>query len=137
MSKDYKNSNIKYKFFGELADEIIDEEGSMYIAIRKTAWYSSDKEPTEEKAKLEIRKWKVSEGDEPDFPNKGIRFLTEEGPHNLVHTLVKNGYGNTKKILRDLKQRKDFKEAVQTMYEDDDTNSEGFFDAREDLLLEA
>lgn len=137
FDKNFK-SNLHFKFFGGL-DEIVDEKGSMYIALRKTAWYNEGKEPTEDKAKIEIRKWQVEDGESAtDSPRRGVTFLTEEGPHNLVEAMVKHGFGDTKKVLNQLKHREDFPDAVQHMYDnDEDTNNGEFFDAREMLLMEA
>ena len=129
------NKDLHYKAFGDL-DEIIDEKGAMYIAIRKIGWYTSNQSEDEAKAKLDIRKWKVTDGSsDSDIPQRGLTFLTEEGPHNLVSAMVKHGYGKTKDVLLQLKQRDDFKEAVTHMYDEEPVSDE-FFDAR-DMLLEA
>ena len=137
FNKDFK-SELHFKFFGGL-DEIVDEKGSMYIALRKTAWYNEGKEPSEDNAKIEIRKWQVQDGEsQADMPRRGVTFLTEEGPHNLTEAMVKHGFGDTKKIINQLKTRDDFPDAVQHMYDDDESmNSDEFFDAREMLLMEA
>ena len=77
-------------------DEIIDERGNAIIALREVSWNS--KPP-----KLELRKWYIS--DTGETVGKGVSFLTEEGPHQLVHALVSNGYGDTKTIVDILKTR--------------------------------
>ena len=127
--------NIKFKHFPGI-DEIIDEKGSMYIALRRTVWYNPEQgDADEKKAKLELRKWMVKDSNsENDMPQKGVSFLTEEGPHNLATALVRNGFGKTKELLLELKERPDFKDSVQHMYEGDDMDSEEFFDARAELL---
>jgi hypothetical protein len=140
MSKDNVTNfkkDIKFAFYGTI-DEIIEEKGSMYTAIRKTAWYSGDEKPDESKAKLEIRKWKVADGEsDKDIPQKGVSFMTDDGPNNLAISLLGLGYGKTKDALLKLKERKDFKNAVEHMYdEDEDMSGEEFFDARDALLLE-
>ena len=56
-----KDKVIKPIMFGDI-NEIVDEKGSMFIALRKVQWVSDDKEPDESKAKLEIRKWLVEIG---------------------------------------------------------------------------
>ena len=43
---------------------------------------------------------------------KGVSFLTDDGPHNLVDTMTKLGYGNTENILTNIKNRKDFEESL-------------------------
>lgn len=138
MAKDEKikayNNDLKYKVFKDYG--VVDEKGSMYISARNIAWYNastSKEEPDESKARFEIRKWKVTE-DGKDLAQKGVTFLTEDGPHELTHTLVNNGFGKTKDILLSLKTRDDFKDAVEHMYDGDDIDSSEFFDARTTLL---
>lgn len=125
-------SSVKFKVF-EGIDDIFDERGSEFIALRRVAWYTLGKEePTIDKAKLEIRKWRANENGE-DMPQKGVTFLTENGPHDLTKLLVQKGYGDTKELLKELKVRDDFKESVEHMY-DDNSDSDEYFDARSDLL---
>lgn len=128
-----KDKKITPVFFGSI-NETFDERGSMYLALRKTQWVREGQEPDESKAKYEIRKWVV--GPDGDTPNKGTSFLTDNGPNELAHVLLKNGFGDTKQCLLDLKTRDDFKDAVKHMY-DAETDTDGeFFDAREMLLKE-
>lgn len=128
--KDY--GSIKYKIFDGM-DNIFDEKGSTFLAMRRVGWYSADKpEPPIEKSKWELRKWQANEAGE-DIPNKGFSFLTDEGPHDLAKLLVHNGYGHTKDILIELKDRDDFEESVKHMY-DDNIDGEEYFDARTALL---
>ena len=127
---------IKHKIFaGE--DDIFDEKGSTFCALRKVAWWNPDKgeEPTEEDAKWEVRRWKAND-DGTDTANKGMTLLTEEGPHNLAEMLVNKGFGATKKLLGSLKKRDNFKDSVEHMYDEEEINSDEFFDAREELLAE-
>lgn len=127
---------VKSKIF-EGEDNIFDEKGSTFCALRKVAWYNADKneEPTEEDAKWEIRKWRAND-DGTDTPNKGMTFLTDEGPHNLAEMLVDKGFGETKKIIGSLKGRDNFKDSVEHMYDEEEINSEEFFDARTELLAD-
>ena len=130
-------NNIKYKIF-EGNDNIFDEKGSTFCALRKVAWWNPDKrddEPTAEDAKWELRKWRAND-DGTDTANKGMTFLTEEGPHNLAEMLVDKGFGITKKLLGSLKKRDNFKDSVQHMYDEEEINSDEFFDARNELLSE-
>lgn len=128
--KDY--SSIKYKVF-EGMDNIFDEKGSTFLAMRKIAWYSAGaEEPGPEKAKWDLRKWQANESGQ-DIPNKGFTFLTEDGPNDLAKMLVHNGYGDTKEILQELKERKDFEEAVNHLY-DNANDGDEYFDARTALL---
>ena len=123
-----------YFLHGDI-DTVIEEKGDTFTALRRVQWAKSkDAEPNPDKAKLELRKWRVTPGGE--VPNKGLTFMTEEGPHNCVIGLIENGYGHTRDILLKIKDREDFKEAVETMYDDSDASDANgeYFDARELLL---
>lgn len=87
-------------------DDVIDEvPGSSFIALRKLRW--SENSPF----KLDIRKWYTNnEGEE--IAGKGVGFMTEEGPDNLIEALLKHGYGDTRKTLCGIKDREDFLPAV-------------------------
>lgn|SRR5574344_569097 len=126
---------VKPIFFGDPI--IFDEKGSTYIAMRKTQWLKSGSEPDESKAKLELRKWRVTpEGEER--PDKGFSFLTDNGPSELAKVLIENGYGDTKEILLQLKKRDNFKASVDNLFTEDNTsNTDGeYFDMRNALLSE-
>ena len=101
----YGNKEFKLEIDNEV-DEVIDEvPGSSFIALRKLRW--SDSGPF----KLDIRKWYTnSEGEE--IAGKGVSFMTEEGPDNLIEALLKHGYGDTRKTLSGIKDREDFLPAV-------------------------
>lgn len=117
--------------FGEL-DSTIDEKGSIFIALRKVQWVKNGEDPDEAKAKLDLRKYRVDEnGDE--IAGKGISFLTDDGPNELTKVLIHEGYGNTKEILKELKNRDDFVDSVEHINEED-TGSGEYFDMRQ--LLE-
>lgn len=119
---------FKYTVDPEL-DEVVDEMGKSVIMLRKLAW-------GERNPKVEIRKWIIDVGKET--ANKGVTFLTDEGPHNLTHILIRKGFGNTEKVLRELKEREDFNESLskvigkQTIKKAEETQTE-FFDPREVL----
>ena len=93
----------KYKYTVGDIDELVDERGNAVIMLRKLAW-------GEGAEKLEIRKWFVDIDSEK--ANKGVTFLTEEGPSNLTTALIKHGYGDTEEILQQLKEREDFDQAL-------------------------
>ena len=117
--------------FGKL-DSTIDEKGSIFIALRKVQWVKNGEDPDETKAKLDLRKYRVDEnGDE--IAGKGISFLTDDGPNELTKVLIHEGYGNTKEILKELKNRDDFVDSVEHINEED-TGSGEYFDMRQ--LLE-
>lgn len=130
---DFNNKafNAKAVMFGGI-NNIFDEKGSTFLAIRKVQWVKEGAEPDESKAKLEIRKWTVQDGKEVAL--KGCAFLTEEGPHNLVKAMIQEGYGNTKEVLTELKHRDDFKEAVEHLNDEEDFGEGEFFDMRDILL---
>ena len=135
MAKDKNKdfNSVKYKIF-DGTDNIFDEKGSTFLAMRRVAWFSDgDAEPGEDKAKLELRKWKANENG-VDSPMKGFAFLTDDGPHCLTEMLVDNGYGRTSKVLLSLKKRDDFEESVKHMYDEEDESGTEYFDARADLL---
>ena len=90
----------------ESVNDVFDEvPGSSFLALRKLRWSKSSN------YKLDIRKWYTdSEGKE--IAGKGVAFMTEEGPGNLIEVLLKHGYGDTRKTLNGIKDREDFLPAV-------------------------
>lgn len=118
-------------------DTIVDEKGDQFIAFRKVQWVKdSTVEPDASKGKLELRRYRVTP--EGEVPLKGVVFLTESGPHDTVLGLIKNGYGYTRDILLEIKQRDDFEKTVKGIFnETDDTvdSDDGeYFDMRAMLL---
>ena len=85
-------------------DEVVDSKGNSVIMLRTVAWGENGKE------KLELRKWIVDINEEK--PLKGVAFLTEDGPDNLVNVLLDKGYGKTDEVLEVLSTREDFKDAL-------------------------
>jgi hypothetical protein len=110
-----------------------DEKGSTWGTVRKVQWIKNNKEPDENKAKIEIRKFtQTSEGERM---MKGYTFSTPEGPGELVVGLIDAGFGDTKDILRAVRKRDDFLESAKHINEDKYDNDSGeSFDMR-DLLL--
>jgi hypothetical protein len=88
-------------------NEIIDEAtgGNSFIALRKLRW--SETGPF----RLDIRKWYTNAQGE-EIAGKGVSFISQEGPDNLIEALLKNGYGDTRKTLNGIKDRDDFLVAV-------------------------
>jgi len=125
---------IKPVLFDDL-DAIFDERGSAFLSLRRVQWCEEGVEPDREKSKLEIRKWRITaEGERAD---KGVAFLTEEGPHELAKTLVHHGYGDTKDLLLELKKRNNFKESVEHLFDKEEESSDGeYFDMRTIMLTE-
>ena len=125
--------SIEYKVFKDFGIQF-DEKNNSFGTIRVAQWYKVGAEPDESKAKLEIRKF--SEGPDGEKALKGYTFSTPEGPHELTEAMVKIGYGDTKKLLKELSAREDFKESVENINVDDEDNSDGgeMFDMRSLLL---
>lgn len=89
-------------------DEVIDEKGNTALMLRDMQWKHDGKEGT---MRLELRRFIMSaEGEER--ANKGVAFLTEDGPHNLANTLLRLGYGNTQECIEHLAKREDFEESL-------------------------
>lgn len=131
------NEIIKPVMFDNL-NEVFDEQGSTFIALRRVQWVRGENQPDRNKSKLELRKWRITpEGDER--ADKGFSFLTEQGPHELAKVLVHNGYGKTKDIIKELAQRDDFSESVKHLDDKDIVKSSGgeFFDIRKELINKA
>lgn len=99
-----KSKTFSYKI-GDI-DEAVDSRGNTVVYLRKLAWGDG-------KEKLEIRKWFIDV--DKETPSKGVTFLTDEGPNNLINSLIKHGYGDTQEILTELSNREDFDECLANM----------------------
>lgn len=87
----------------ETINEVFDEAAgsNSFLALRKLRWNENSQ------YKLDIRKWYTnSEGEE--VAGKGVSFMTEDGPNNLINALMKHGYGDTRGILESISSREDF-----------------------------
>lgn len=82
-------------------DFIIEEKGNSYIALRKLKWNEKSA------PRLDIRKYMI-DSDGNEVIGKGIGFLSDTGPHELVKVMVENGYGKTIQVLEGIKERDDF-----------------------------
>ena len=118
---------IKPVKFGSV-DAVIDEKGTSFIALRKIQWCKDDEEPDETKARLELRKWRVT--DQGERADKGFSFLTEDGPGELAKVLIREGFGTTKELLKELVVREDFKETVEHFNDEEDIGGGELFDMR-------
>ena len=126
------DNNWKYHVFKDY-EITFDEKNNNIGTVRLVQWIKGDDEPDESKAKIEIRKI-INKNGEETF-GKGYTFSTPEGPSELVHGLIGVGFGETKQILKSIKDRDDFGEAVRTIDFDDEGSDDGeTFDMR-DLLL--
>jgi hypothetical protein len=100
-------------------DFIIEEGQNTSINLRKVGW--NGREP-----KLDIRKWSYQDGQERAM--KGIA-LSDDAANELTNVLVEQGYGDTKRILKGLRTRENYKLALDTI---DDPDAEGEDDGSED-----
>ena len=103
------------EFHLELDDsinEIFDEaSGNSFLALRRLRWSENSD------FRLDIRKW-FTNSDGEEIAGKGVSFLTEEGPANLIEALLRNGYGDTLKTLNGIKDRDDFLVSVKQILEE-------------------
>lgn len=126
------DNSMRYHIFKDY-NIPFDEKGTTYGTVRKVQWVKEGNEPNEDKAKIEIRKVYTSGAEEK--VGKGYTFSTPEGPGELVSGLIEAGFGETKNILKSVRKREDFADAVANINNDEDDNSDGdMFDMR-DLLL--
>ena len=83
-------------------DEVFDEvPGNSFLALRRLRWTETGN------FRLDIRKWYTNNQGE-EIAGKGVSFMTEEGPDNLIAALLKHGYGDTEKTIDAIKDRDDF-----------------------------
>ena len=106
----------EFKFSKRGIDRIIEEKKSTFLALRQIAWNVADDEDVEpDKIKLDLRKYRTDESGK-EIMQKGVSFMTEEGPHELVHVMLEENFGDTEKCIRILKDRSNFKDAVKAAY---------------------
>ena len=101
------DDDFKYTIVDDF-DHVIDESGNSTLNLRKLYW--GDKS---DNVKLDLRRYYINE--QGERLGKGVSFLTEEGPHNLVETMAGLGYGNTRRILDNIKDREDFRPALNSV----------------------
>lgn len=128
----FGDNMMKYHVFKDY-DIPFDEKGTTCGTVRLVQWIKEGSEPDQSKAKIELRKIYTSGSEEKI--GKGYTFSTPEGPGELAVGLIKSGFGDTKEILKAVRERDDFLEAAQSINDDPDAGSDGeMFDMR-DLLL--
>lgn len=123
--------DLQYKICG--TDRIIDEKGSAFIALRRIAWGVPQDAEVEDESKIKVDIRKYYNTPDGERMNKGVSFLTEEGPNELAHVLLEEGFGDTGKCIKILKDRDDIKEAITFAYDLEPTEDTKFYDPR-DLL---
>lgn len=128
------DNSMQYHIFKDY-DIPFDEKGTTCGTVRLVQWVREGNDPDESKAKIEIRKVYTSGAEEKT--GKGYTFSTPEGPGELAIGLINAGFGNTKDILKAVRERDDFLEAAKSINDDPDENSDGeMFDMRDLLLSE-
>lgn len=108
-----KDKEFKYSFRG--INRIVEEKGNQFIRFAQIAWAGEDEDVDPSKIKYDLRKYTTdAEGNEKML--KGVSFLTDEGPTELTHVLLEEGFGDTTKVLDTIKTRSDFKSAVEESF---------------------
>lgn len=121
----WNNNNKEFKM--EIVpdfDFIIEEGANTSINLRKISWGGRD-------PKIDIRKWSYQDGKERAM--KGVS-LTEDGTNELSCILVEQGYGDTKRIINAIKQRKDYDGSInssESIAEENDDELEEYYDPSE------
>lgn len=126
MAKE-RNANFQFEI-QEGFDFILEESGNGSTNLRKISWNGRPH-------KLDIRKYSYTDGQEHMM--KGVS-LTDDGANELTDVLVEQGYGNTKRIIKALRERDDFDDslldkAVPIVDEDDE---EDYYDPKQLLDYE-
>lgn len=126
-----KNSEFAYSF-GPI-NRVIEEKGNQFIRFAQIAWTKNFDEADPSKIKYDLRKY-TTDADGNEKMLKGVSFLTENGPTELVHVLTEEGFGETSKILENIRHREDFSDAVKEVYGDKvSDNIDNTFDLRDIL----
>ena len=95
---------IKFEIKENGINELIDEgTGNSSIMLREVGWNGRD-------PKLEIRKWIIDV--DKETPMRGLSFITEQCSHTLTEVLAEKGFGNTEKIITNIKDREDFDDSL-------------------------
>lgn len=130
-----ERGEFKYKVCD--LDRVVEERGSVFMALRRIAWgYAQDDEvENPDDIKLDLRKYYATSTGER--MNKGVTFISDDGAHELVHVMLEEGYGDSERCIEILKERPNFKEAVQAVYfKDDEDNIDPDADPRKLFLGE-
>ena len=126
-----KNGEFKYSFRG--VNRVVEEKGNQFIRFAQIAWAGEDEEVDPGKIKYDLRRY-FTDADGVEKMGKGVTFLSDNGPTELTHILVEEGFGKTSKILEVIKNRDDFADAVHEVYGDKISESDhGTFDLRDIL----
>lgn len=105
-------------------DFIIEESGNSSLNLRKVSWNGRDH-------KLDLRKWSYAEGQERAL--KGVT-LSDEGADELAAVLAEQGYGDTKRLIKALRDRENYNDAMEHIDDPEsetDDGSEDYYDPSE------
>jgi hypothetical protein len=105
-------------------DFILEEGQNTSINLRKISWNGRP-------SKLDIRKWNYTDSGERAM--KGIG-LSDEGADELAAVLVENGYGETRRLVKALKERESDEEIdieLAPEEETEDDSEEEYYDPSE------
>lgn len=127
-----KNGEFKYSFRG--INRVVEEKGNQFIRFAQIAWAGEDEDVEPNKIKYDLRRY-FTDADGVEKMGKGVTFLSDNGPTELAHILVEEGFGNTSKILESIKGRDDFPNAVREVYGEGsiEESDDGTFDLRDIL----
>ncbi|MDD3122009.1 MAG: hypothetical protein PHC62_00670 [Candidatus Izemoplasmatales bacterium] len=84
-------SDFTYEIDENSPVHVVDERGNVYLQMAKYKWNGKGD------FKLGIRQFYSNA--EGDRLGKGISFLTDNGPHDLCHALLEDGFGNPDEIV--------------------------------------
>lgn len=105
-------------------DFILEEGQNTSINLRKISWNGRS-------SKIDIRKWVYQDGTERAM--KGVS-LTDDGANELASTLIEQGFGDTKRIIKAIKSRKDYDGSISSNVVEnapEDDGSEEYYDPSE------
>lgn len=107
------NNNISQKIIDSF-DHVLQERNNQYISIRKVQWTEDGD------IFYDIRKYRT-QPDGSEMMLKGVS-LGEDGVNELTHVLTKEGFGETKTIINNIKDREDFNVSLVRSLSDDNLN---------------
>lgn len=88
----YGNKEFNYETDKDRNNYVVDEKGNSYLQLAYERW-NEDSD-----YKLALRKFYSSAKGET--AGKGVTFMTEDGPSDLINALLKEGYGNPDDIAK-------------------------------------
>ena len=88
----YGNKEFNYETDETKNTYVVDEKGNSYLQLAYERW-NEDSD-----YKLALRKFYSSAKGET--AGKGVTFMTEDGPSDLINALLKEGYGNPDDIAK-------------------------------------